>query len=396
MTINVLICDDEPANAHAWSDNIASTTGEAANVDVVEKDKLNKNLAILINRQRSFRQEKPDHSPSIFDDADILIADYDLLYLDETERVTGEGIARLVRGLTGCGPIIVLNQNPDIDFDLKMLGDMDSLADLNVPAKHAPAKGLWTNSSGVGFRPWHWPLLLKEVNNHRARIASLIDNLDTPILEFFKFNKERLERISRSALGFLHPTKEPHIVTFRDFVLESGNAVDRRMAQDVSKDDTQICSIAAARIHKWLERMVLGPQNVLVDMPHLVSRYPLLLQADPSILESYNTTCDISKLPEMLLIEEVLSMQFGSTAWLSRPAFWWADIEDNDKIQQMFDEFEFPEIEYVFREDTSDFSIESECEEFVAAFHSTYDRRYISTIRKGIDLKYGPIVRLAM
>ena len=45
-------------------------------------------------------------------------------------------------------------------------------------------------------------------------------------------------------------------------------------------DQGGIERVAAARLGKWLERLVLPGQNVLVDAPHLVSRFPSLVAAD--------------------------------------------------------------------------------------------------------------------
>lgn len=397
MTIKVLICDDEEDLAVKCSDEIKAFNDDEISVDIAKIKPFQDAVTLLVKRQKAYRESTPlPEEHCLFDDYHILIVDYDLLYLDKHERMTGEGIARLARAFSTCGPIVILNQRPDVDFDLTLSGDTESFADLNIPDKHISSQSLWLSSTRAGFRPWHWPLLKQSALNFRKRVDSLDGELDTPIFSFFGFNPERAQRLSRTALAFLHPNIPTHKVTFRDFVLSSGNALDKRAADDLAGADAQLCLIAATRIHKWLERLVVGPQDVLVDLPHLVARYPFLLSGDHANVKDLNQTCDLQAEATGLIIDPARKHLFIKDYWLSRPVFWWSDIECDEEIQAELNKFDFPDEELFFREDFSDFGSEADSDEFVAAFHSTYDRRHISKAKEEGSKNYGPLVRLAM
>jgi hypothetical protein len=75
-------------------------------------------------------------------------------------------------------------------------------------------------------------------------------------------------------------------ISFRDFVTLSGNGLKGKD----QADDAAVARIAAARLSKWLEDIVLPAQEILVDAPHLVSRLPELLTGDPGRLATWDRT----------------------------------------------------------------------------------------------------------
>ena len=94
-------------------------------------------VELLERRRRSARTgDHPDEGNSSFDDADILIVDYDLTASGEQQggpAETGERVAYLARCYSKCGTIVALNQyNVTATFDLSLIGHISSFADINI------------------------------------------------------------------------------------------------------------------------------------------------------------------------------------------------------------------------------------------------------------------------
>ena len=394
----ILICDDEETQAKDWRDSVCSvdTIQDKYDVHAPPKGEIQDAVRVLLERQKTLREGKEcAQSTCMFDSAQILIVDYDLLFLSDTEpdQINAERIAALPRPCSNCGFIAVLNQYPGVDFDLTLKGHPESRADINIPAKHLDNPGLWTEPF-TEFRPWHWPLLPLAAERHGQRVKDIRQNLEKPILEFLGFPDEAIERMSRTALGFLHPTN-PRKATFREFVVDSGNAADRKDAQAIRDRDYIVARVAGARISKWLERMVLASQDILIDPPHLVERMPFLLNGPQDEVDSWNATVSLAQ-SEGLRIDKVEKYRFAREHWLSRPAFWWPSIDIDEALTKQFvtDKDGNPS-DLVFREDVSNFGVREVSLEFIAAFHTAYDRRYVSSPLPS-QITYTPSVRFAM
>lgn len=406
----IIVCYDVEIDTEGWCEVVREALGtdssldDAYEVPSLSLGKIKSGIHDLFARRKQAREEGTwDEGGGLFDDAEILIIDYDLALSSDESPITAETVARLARAFTPCGAIVVLNQYRDIDLDLSLLGHPDSCADLNINSKSLDLKGLWSSTISGSFRPWHWPILPDAAHRQHSRVQQLLEGgLDQPILEFFGFDESVFRHMSRSSKGFLHPNpgSKWSAVTFLDFVSKSGNAIDPKDTDAIVERRTEktheaVARVAAARIAKWLERMVLAPQDILVDVPHLVERIPFLLTGDRNQIETWNATVDLTKV-NGIDATSISEYAFKQKDWLSRPAFWWPRIDSDEGLtNKLLADTEGNPVDFVFQEDVSKFGRREDSKEFVAAFHSVYDRRYVSAAEDQ-NFSYAPSVRFAL
>lgn len=392
----ILICDDNAKNATRWADSLSdlAEVKEVATVESAKKDRLKAIVAALRKRQTDVRKGGDYTTDCEIDGYDVLIVDYDLIEIDAVERVTGEQLAGLVRLFSTCGYIVVLNQRPELDFDLTMRVDFDARADLNVPLEHIFVPALWAGKwDRDTLRPWHWPYLLAASKRQKARERELKKNMDKKIFEFLSFPTEVVSRLPRAATEHLSLKGKSAQITFREFVRSGSLGIDPKDRDGILKNEEISIRLAAARVARWLEYSLLTPQDVLIDVPHLIRQMPFLLKGDIKSLDSWNDTVNLDAVAG-IATTSVAKHKFKKANWLSRPAYWWATLQNDKTLVQKRREFDLGSLpDFVFREDTSDFGNRSDSDEFVAEMTSAFDRRYISKLPK---TKYGPMVRLAM
>lgn len=404
MTLNVLVCDDEPELAKEWLSEIESTVSPAEYklLPIPGEEEFAAGVHGLICRRNKVREgQTSEQTGGLFDDVDILVIDYDLLHVEDTEtRHTGEGIARLARAFSTCGLVVVLNQYPEAQFDLSLKGHIESHADLNVDAELIGAPGLWTKQDPGDFRPWHWPLLSDAAHRYRERVKALSATgaLQAPVLATIGMTEADAGRLSDGAFGFLGPDAESFGLlaekSFLQFIEGNSVAADPKDGAKLVESDPAACArIAASRVAKWLERDVLAPQDVLVDLPHLVQRFPFLLRTEClNEISAWNALVagDVSVLQDGLLPKETW---FDAPAWLGCPALWWQRVEDQPQIADLRMKFDYSTApDFVFLEDASMFAPLAEALEFRAGFHNEFDRRFIKSFA---GLRYAPRRRLA-
>jgi hypothetical protein len=321
------------------------------------------------------------------------MVDYDLLHVDEDNaRYTGEGVARLARAFADCHVIVILNQYPEAQFDLSLRGHIVSHADLNIDAHLMKNAGLWSPPPWEGFRPWAWEVLGAAVARQKKRLKDLEKGLSQPIINLIGMTAEDASSLSDGAFGFIAPkAKNFQELAAQTFDLFLGTTTDGKDAHSLGgKGSAAACRFAAARVSKWLERELLGPQDVLVDVPHLLQRLPFLLsgdRADPA-------TWDQAIRDEGPLRDAVpKDVWFSADGWLSRPAVWWHRLERDPVVRKRRTEFDFSTVpDFVFLEDVSSFCPRSEATEFRAGFHNAYDRRFAKVVD---GVRYAPQRRFA-
>lgn len=423
----ILIIDDEDRIRESWRTQLKQIPSVKRHFDVeVLESGFAEALSILESRRKQARAEKghtkkspsQESKKSIIDDAAILIVDYDLLGFDREAYTTGEGVAYLARCYSGCGLIIALNQFGENRFDLTLKGNPESYADLNIGSDQLTNLGLWDGKAWAGFRPWSWPLLPQALNAFENRVAELLSrsensdkqeklNLDEPILSYLDFPNEVIEYLPRSVREFLGNQSRVEDITFREFVMGSSNGLRRK---DKPLDDDFVARIAAARISKWLERLILPGQDILVDAPHLVSRYPSLLKGNLSKETTWNKTAlltDPSKLG--IKHETIESSEFKRSSWLSRPTWFWQKVKNSEEIAEVKAPWATStsqkSVDYVFCEDVSRFIPRGSVRDFVADLPSPFTRRFVVNPRSehGRELaeqpspvKYVPTIRFSL
>ena len=395
MTCRVLVCDDDHELAKDWVEAIREVvTCDYKLLDAPVTADIRASAQELLHRRAALRQGKvPVKQSCVFDDVDILVIDYDLLHIDEDNaQYTGEGLGRLARMFTECSVVVVLNQYPQAQFDLRLRGHLESHADLNVDAELVSAPGLWRDPPWRNFRPWKWQTLFRAVGTQRERERVIEADLDRSILDTLGMHFEDASRLSDSAFGFLSPSANGYQllreVTFRSFL---GNSSDGRDGRAISEFHTRAAvRVASARIGKWLEREVLGGQDVLMDIPHLLQRFPFVLGDKITHLEAWNAAIhDLSILGDVIGDD----VWFNRSSILSRPAIWTSRFQADENVRKVRSEFDFSDVpQFVFAEDRSVFVELSEAVEFRAGFHNAFDRRYIARVD---EIRYGPQRRLA-
>jgi len=404
--LRVLICDDEEDRALELRKKLLRRLGTRAGAQVraLAPDQFVAAIAGLESRQLAAREPRQAAtgtgqaaSQHPFDTADIIFVDYDLLRLagdgaGAKAAESGERVCYLARCYSECGVIVGYNQfSYGRTFDLTLRGHLRSFADLNISYDSGNDAGLWSDSYR-GFRPWVWPILPIAYENLVARAEEISAVLDDPILATLGLGEEpRYRLLTRDQLEFLSTSKDPRTTTFREFVTTSGNGL---RPKDVPWDDNACARIAASRIGKWLERAILPHQNILVDAPHLVSRFPSLLE-EPDSSSALNMTSRFEVGLDDLGVDDsqFRNARFAKPSWLSRPAWVWPEVSGNESIVEVRDPWNSKESRYVFCEDTSRFRLKTDAREFVAAVAPEFARRYIQIVA---GVSYEPAVRLLM
>ncbi len=402
----IWICDDRTLDEQPWKEKLEAvpTLLETFDVHVATPHDLVKKAQALEKRRRDARgrdnliESYAEAEPiDIFDEADILIIDYDLIRLKTELYLTGENIAYLARCYSRCGLIVALNQFEHVAaFDLTLKRHPESFADLNISDQSLDNPGLWCESSAWNeFRPWYWPYLPEALEKFERRIKNLRSSLDESILDYLGFLKSDTS-LPRSAIEFLTIADKPSETTFQDFVLSSGSRSPgnglRRKDKPFSKE--AIMRIAAARVAHWLENIVLPGQDILVDAPHLVSRYSSLINGDSKDLNAWNNTASLASYEDIGVEDNAIQhYRFAKQDWLSRPSWFWAEVSNCEDIKEVADPWSAERTDYVFCEDTSRFALRDKTREFLAPLESPFVRRFAKVVE---GVSYRPRVRFSM
>lgn len=393
---NILLFDDDPDRTESWSDTLRKLPYVTNNFrpESMKITEFNNTIDELMRRQSHFHQGL-DYEPKDIDldKADIFIIDFNLLDVDRGIKITGETAAYLSRCFSQCKIIIGINQfmgasaNGDNPFDMKLSGYPKSYYDLNIGSKQFENKGLW-DADFDGFRPWYWPLLPKMLDDFDKKLDEVKEHVNEPISEILNFGEES-KYFPDSVNNFIG--NNPAETSFKEFVLESENGV---YAKDRDAPLETIARMAISKITQWLEFIILQRQDILIDAPHLVERYPSLLIGDREEIETWNGVVQFQRHDKMNLDHEKIDdFRFLKYYWLSRPVWFWELISENEAIAEVKNPWEKETIPYHFCEDSSRFLIQEECREFTVDFNTPYVRRYI---RKDLyaDVEYRPRVKL--
>ncbi|WP_242415544.1 hypothetical protein [Sphingomonas panni] len=394
--MKIVVCDDEYAPRQDWVEAIGNVVG-AENVSQLNDDKAQ--LKSLLNRRHSFRETgETDWAPSQVDEADVLIVDYDLTLIDKDARHTGEEVARLARMYSDCGYIIVMNQYPGIGFDLTMKGHLESYADVNIDSSLAGCPALWSTAVSGEFHPWHWDCIEKITESRRALAEELTKRgMGTSIVDFLQMPNAAIDRLADSAFAFISPaTQKPDELaqtTVAEFLQHLTEKKDLEKLADGKPANA--ARTAVSRLAKWVSRTIVGPQDVLIDVPHLLVRLPYVANKEhgvPSTIEDWNALLDLGAGAICPEIREKGEFR-RSVEWIGKATFWWSCIEGLDLVDTLREEFDYESLpDMVFCEDVSRFVPREDATDFRAGFHNFFDRRYVKIV-EGVE--YAPRRRLA-
>jgi hypothetical protein len=358
-------------------------------------EEFQRGMGLLKERQQRTRKGKawPDDFLKL-DDVAIFIIDYDLLKSEGF--LTGETVAYLTRCFSRCGLILGLNQYGKNSYDLTLRGHPESYADLNVGSDQFDNPGLWggkflqeakARKKDRIFRPWHWPNLPAYFELLQKRIDDVSKHSDQPICSVLGMGQIAAllpKKVGQFITG--RTRSSPAKVTFTGFVTESGNGLKGRYK---SATPEMIARIGAARVSKWLERLVLPSQEILIDAPHLVLRYPSLLKGNPSDVRTWNQTSNFESYRKLPLDHgRIAKFRFKKEYWLSRPAWFWEGISNLQTIKEVSEPWKRESTSLVFCEDSSVFRDRKHCKEFIADVDSPYVRRFV--LRSDRRVQYAP------
>ena len=431
MATNILVCDDE----RIGFEQVEDALGKGHQIKGLVGAELKKGIEMLleeVSRMLSGEDDSGNEEVShaihdVFGCVDVAIIDNNLSALKiRGARYTAEALIRYFRAFTNVAYIISLNKNSDIDFDLRYLtGDYQSHADLALNTEHLSNHVLWRDHLDEAdirsdpFAPSYWPNLDRVSDLRLELVRNIERRLDRPVLDVLGLrDRLPLEMLSRRAKWVLSPhamgDSELRDITCLQFFstsCRSWTPEDRsillKKASTNSVAAGAIARTVAADLEKWIRRRILAPQDVLVDLPHLLARMPFLLGRAAADLNRWNdailgTEEPYGIVPEIYR-EFIAPAKFDNPGmYLRWPCFRWYDLRDDDELNRLFLENGDDWADVVFCEDVSQFRAragnrvdrnEEHPKEFDAEFGGAWSRRYIRDLPQR---RYSPRSWLAL
>jgi hypothetical protein len=393
----LVLCDDEPKVARGWCEDLTALdeVSSAFEIAIVDKAQFEEHVKRLEERRSSLRDGRtPSSDETIFDAAAILIVDYDLYGYKPDQLLTGDSIAYLARAFSRCGYVVGVNQdriaNP---FDLTLVAHRAAATDLSIGSDQVADPGLWSAdpTRWRAFRPWSWPVLPERAAAFHYLASRLEGVLDDDLASVLALPREILDSLPRSVLALLDVPGRSDLgaVPLRDWV--SGSQMGIRSGDKLS-DDEQVARVAAARVSKWFERVLLPGQDVLVDAPHLADRRPGLLEGDSASPDAWASTTRLAADAGAagLRSDRISDYAFGD-GWLSRPVWLWPRIASDADLDDTLDAPR-PKPRIVFAEDSSRFVPADAATRYTADVEPPFNSRFLALPERGAG--YLPAARL--
>ena len=385
IELEVLVYDDSPEVASIVASKIDDAYVKAT-VHAASKRDFG-DLMTLINRRRTAWRE--DRSEDLYfevtaaDKADVIVVDYDLLRYSDSADITGSRLSYLLRCFSKCGLIIILNQYGPNTFDMSLGRPAEDFADLHLGDRQIGNPGLWTVPFD-GYRPWHWPVIPDARVNFEKCVQDVQKNIEEPVLTFLGLG-DFIDWMPRRVREFVVSDGNLEDIRFSSFAINARGGVD-------SKDKlvpTQTARVVAARVISLLNLVILPDQNVLVDAPHLVSRFPSLICDDSSGIDSWNQLCDPSSISMGELLQDVLNEhRFPMHHWIWKPVWYWPSVNTDERVAEVRDPWSIREIDWVFCEDISRFMPREVTDGFRADVSPPFNKRFVFRRRSSKARKY--------
>ena len=370
-------------------------------IGVVSEEEFLSAMEGLSKRRELYRKEGvwERTGANLFDDVFILLVDFDLFELQDNHNFKADTIAYLVRSFSTCGIIIRVNRFGHNPFDLTLKGDLSSFADFDLGVEQLRNLSLWGMSTNDGFSPWYWPNLPKFASDFEKRANDVENAIKSRITirSVLGFSDEAWKRLPRVIAQFFGSSEEN--MQFDDFLVNSQSGLEFKdgknlMSEKVNVDWSIFSRLAAARVSKWLEYAVLKEQDILVDAPHLVSRFPSLIKERKNDINAWNGLCvrDTDLVPN-LDTNIIEPFRLKNKHWISRPVWFWQGVLNCKDIADVKEPWNIEAPGWVFCEDASAFYKEDECREFKAESISPFTGRYIKNFDR---VEYFPPERFAL
>ncbi len=414
--MHIVICDDEAGRRAEWEERLRAILEPAdrAAFELASDSSFRRDYGVLNDRRGLARSSRDgsagltardvEHDPwdeeTVFDRADVLLIDYDLFGFDEHEYLTGEIVAYMARCYSKCKVIVGINGSGRNPFDLTLASTARSFADVTIGEAQIDNPGLWLQSPTSGFRPWAWPVLWDLVDRHQRRCRITSSRAADAVLNVVGLGDYQ-QLLPRSAIGLLEHGGEQGVLTKVEEIATGPRLGLRRGDVPASAEST--ARIAAARIAKWVDCVVVPLQDVLIDAPHLAQRNPALLATSDSTAVTGDDWDATARLPagtsECGLRPE--TVPYGHTAgeWTSRPTFYWPSLSADPGLPGVSEPYNVPMSDLVFCEDLSRFEPRESSRRFVAMLDSSSPIRWVGEPQRHpelADVEYQPLARLAM
>ncbi|WP_217182978.1 hypothetical protein [Streptomyces sp. AC495_CC817] len=400
-----LICDDDGNRVKSWVRDVERALGDGwAVAPVTDTDlaALSKRLADADRNARDGASagelEDPNGSlPSgqSVGEASLVILDFDLTpsagatVTDDARTALrnqkGEILARQLRAHTSVGAIIVANRKfSRTNFDLSLWTWSDGVADAYIAGANLRTTALWTGQPAEDqFNPWYWPALNELLERDEAQEFEGIED-STYLFEWLGVSPANLEPEQLDAFAeFPSPVE----VQMKDLATSPLGQLHHE--SHYSAQTTR--AVYRSVLRRWVQRILVPPQNVLVDLPHIAQRFPLLLD-DPSRDDEWQSLCvKYPDAPIPSLLKEAIHQR--ATRLCGRPIF------HIDAIRSILGQAVRKEgvLPYGFAEDVSMFYPAAELDEFTANVPGPHFRRYVRSLdRRAQDVLYAPAPRRAM
>jgi hypothetical protein len=412
----ILVLDDNPDRAKATVAQVESALSKHSHkftISHLSGDELRPIIVDMFSIYREFLKNGKIER-TLFE-AEIAIVDYNLSEIHFEGAIhTADTIIGYARALSNGIYYVALNRNESVDFDLRYaIGDYDSKADASLNFSHLSIPPLWSDDvPSSGFRPWYWPILMHSHDRRRSLISHIGSNIERSVLATLGLSDLDFEALSLHARGFLESARSKDderplsSLTFLDIFLSTGRSIsqeDRTKILANLKDGKAtlepILQIVSHEIDVWLRRDLIGGQDVLVDVPHLVERYPFLLGTSVGNNDAWTAITTNSDDALTLLkrgghwerLESYLLPDWH--IWSDRPVFKWKGIDSDDELVEQHLRFEWKDSpDIVFAEDTSRFVDRKTASRFNMETETSYPSRYVEVVD---GFSYVPRSRLS-
>ena len=382
-SLNVLVYDDETTVA----ERIAGEIEKACTGKVSAKPKGKKDFRDLLKllhdrRTKSGSRSRIDESHDV-DKADVVVVDFDLRQYSKS--ATGSRLAYLLRCFSMCGFIVIVNQYGTNTFDLALRSPYNDFVDLHVGDAQIGNPGLW-QADFKGYRPWHWPVIPDAKVNFEKCVTDVQENPDARIMEFLGL-AHVVDWIPGHTRALLSVRQNIQEITFNNFAESSYLGLARKDNLTSEK----IPRVVAARLISLLNSMVLPDQSVLVDAPHMVSRFPSLIRNNRDKIGTWNSLC-VLDAPEIYdsLSNRLKTYEFPKAHWLWRPVWFWPDIFRDPSISEVKDPWSIEQFGWVFCENISRFVPNEITQEFDALVSPPFTKRFLLDSDSPDAIEYVP------
>ena len=159
----------------------------------------------------------------------------------------------------------------------------------------------------------------------------------------------------------------------------------------------QASKVVAARLRRWFNWVLSPAQDVLVDAPHLATRYPSLLGGEVGSIDAWNEAAALPTIDHAIRTDLIQPQRAVAGDWSDRPRWFWTLLQAEKTVQEVANPFEARTAPFAFCEDLSMFVERPDAREFSSDLRPPFSRRFVSRNPDdgfGATVAYRPQSRL--